>query len=303
MNRIFFKVVKFLAFASLFVGFSAGSFAAEFSFIDAKGIGPLVAEDGLMVDLILDTQGENINALEGTIIFPTDLLELKRVDDGGSIVNYWINRPDFKDDNFAGIIPAGFNGRAKVLSLIFEVKAGGNDIIDLTDARVLLNDGKASDAVLGIKDFPFQFPNGASIADDTLVKDELDTDPPEEFNILFTKDENLFDGQYVLIFATQDKGSGVAYYAVNEGEGFYEAQSPYVLSEQGLSQGVIVRAFDKAGNFREETFDPKQFDSGFARLFSSRLMFGISLAVIGILVLLLLRSIIFGGRKRPARRR
>src|SRR3989344_5310183 len=45
------------------------------------------------VSVFLDTQLDDINALEGQIVFPGDLLELQEVRDGNSIVNFWIERP------------------------------------------------------------------------------------------------------------------------------------------------------------------------------------------------------------------
>ncbi len=42
------------------------------------------------VGFFLNTEGEDINAVEGKIIFPKTLLELKEIKDGNSIINFWI---------------------------------------------------------------------------------------------------------------------------------------------------------------------------------------------------------------------
>ena len=61
---------------------------------------------------------------------------------------------------------------------------------------------------------------------------------------------NIFDGKYFLVFATQDKGSGIDHYEVSEDNGasFIPAVSPYLLKNQSLDTKIIVKAFDKKGN-------------------------------------------------------
>lgn len=299
MTQIFFRIFKFVVFGSLFGCFSMTVFAAEFTFI--SNVSDFDVGQMVKVDLFLDTEDESINALEGKFIFDNSILELKEVDDGGSVVNYWINKPNFGDNFFAGIVPGGYEGRAKVLSLIFKIKKNANDLsglVGLTDARVLLNDGKATEASLNIRDFVFDV---SDLTDASNPTD--DVNPPEKFDIFLSKDENIFGEKYVLIFATQDKDSGVDYYAVSEGIGFYEAQSPYVLSDQGLSNGVVVRAFDKAGNFREAYFDPKKFGIGLWWRSNAILFLIISLSLVAILIFVLLKSLFLKRRARPVRRR
>ena len=49
--------------------------------------------DQFEVGVFINTDEESINAIEGKIIFPQDLLEIKKINDGNSIINFWIEKP------------------------------------------------------------------------------------------------------------------------------------------------------------------------------------------------------------------
>jgi hypothetical protein len=67
--------------------------------------------------------------------------------------------------------------------------------------------------------------------------------------------------RWMVLFATQDKGSGMDHYEVREvdpllpwwGSGWHVAESPYLLEDQTLRSAVYVRAYDNDGNVREES--------------------------------------------------
>ncbi|MDZ4260605.1 MAG: hypothetical protein U1A25_02970, partial [Candidatus Sungbacteria bacterium] len=70
--------------------------------------------------------------------------------------------------------------------------------------------------------------------------------------------EALFEGKRFLVFATQDKISGLDYYTIKESrQNFFtffskwsQAKSPYVLQDQELRSSIFVKAVDNAGNKR-----------------------------------------------------
>lgn len=85
----------------------------------------------------------------------------------------------------------------------------------------------------------------------------VDTIPPEEFSLKIGQKPTVFEGQYFLNFSTTDNTSGIEYYEVKEGKRDWEkAVSPYLLKEQALGKEIIVRAYDKAGNYREANIKP-----------------------------------------------
>jgi hypothetical protein len=216
---------------------------------------------------MLDTEGEIINALEGEILFPEELLELVEIRDGDSIINLWVERPSIELTGkviFSGIIPTGFTGvlspyyegygPGKIFSLIFVSKKEGQGTVVLENGKVLLHDGLGTPANVKISNFQFSISKDVPGFEFEISKDiEL----PEPFLPEITEDQNIFDGKWFLVFVTQDKGSGIDHYEVQESRRekiengkWITAESPYVLKDQKLKSWIYVKAVDKAGNER-----------------------------------------------------
>jgi len=231
------------------------------------------------VDVILNTEGEEINAIEGKIVFPDELLEVKEIRDGNSIVNFWIERPlvlrqtDAKPERktdadivFSGIVPGGYNGsQGLIFSVILQAKKEGRGRVEIQEAKTLLNDGKGTEAKLKIFNFQFSiFKEAAAVQ--PLAPEIRDLEPPETFMPEIASDPTIFDGKYFLVFATQDKGSGIDYYALRETRRKIEretdakwviAESPYLLKDQKLRSYIYVKAVDKVGNERVVVVEPR----------------------------------------------
>jgi len=269
--------------------------AAEIFFEAEKG--EIALGQDFQVNLKIDAQNESINAIEGKIVFPEDLLQLKEIRDGDSIINFWVERAFFRNDScannlcqlfFSGIIPGGFEGitgpdsqgrkPGKILGLIFRTKKVGEGAINIESVKALLNDGLGTSAKVSL--LPLQF----KISSETPYMPEPssieDNQPPEEFQPIIAQDPNIFEGKYFLVFASQDKGSGIDHYEVYENSGFRiqnlgkmikkilcpksyilnswdAAESPYLLNDQNLRSYVYVKTADKAGNERITVLPPR----------------------------------------------
>jgi hypothetical protein len=230
------------------------------------------------VDLMLDTEGSDVNAVQGTINFPGDILKFDSLNDGDSIITFWAERPRMNAEqargtnaeiSFSGVIPGGFKGilspyyqgarPGKILRLYFTAKTNGSAFIKLANAKALLNDGQGTEAPLAISNFQFLISN--RIPTSQIPKAEIkDTESPEDFRPEITSDSNLFNGKHVLIWAAKDKGSGIDRYEIAEERGsltlnyaelpWQTAESPYVLKDQKLKSYIYVKAVDRAGNIR-----------------------------------------------------
>lgn len=219
------------------------------------------------VTLLLNPELEHINAVEGVITFPAELIEVTRVSLQNSIIPFWVEEPNVQEGlvHFSGIIPNGFNGLREayaterksgiVLTLEYRGIGEGTGAFSVEDAQVFLNDGNATRAVLSTvpADLTIQASEGTQ-----NTEDEVDVIPPERFPVYITNDSSLAGSQWFAVFSTVDKGSGVAYYEVAEAEKGVEdnikwnrATSPYILQDQTRSKDVRVRAIDHAGNVRE----------------------------------------------------
>lgn len=257
------KIQKFktLILLSIFYFLLSGPISAAELAVESKNQ-EIRIDEQFEVSIFLNAEDENINAIEGKIVFPADLLELKKIRDGNSIINLWIERPEVKSDPvpeqarygasnqiiFSGITPGGYaDDQGLIFSLVFQTKKEGKGLIEIYDTRALLNDGKGTEAKLRISNFQFLISKEAPAK--APVPEIKDTDPPELFQPMIAQDSTIFNGKYFLVFATQDKGLGIDYYEMREGKkNFIVAKSPYLLENQNLDTEIRVKAIDKAGN-------------------------------------------------------
>ena len=245
----------FVAALAIFALFPLLTFAAEIR-VDGKNREVKTGEQ-FTTTIFLNTE-ESINALEGQIAFPADLLELMEIQSGNSIVSFWIDKPRVEADkiSFSGIIPGGFIGEnGSILSMLFQAKKPGDGSIAIRGIKVLKNDGVGTPAEVTTSDFQFSIVEGVPAV---VRKKEKDREPPEIFRPEIAKDESLFNGKWFLVFATQDKASGIDHYEVKESQQrmftlfqkWVPAESPYVLQDQELRSYVFIKAVDKTGNKR-----------------------------------------------------
>ncbi len=251
------------------------------------------------VTLMLDTQEEKINAIEGSASFSRNLI-LKQIRSGNSLVGLWVESPTAEGDHvvFTGIIPGGYLGElgpnwvgarpGRVFSLLFEAKEDGDAWIQVDrESTVLLHDGKGTEAYVAIEDTIVKILKGKGSPSLNVI-DWEDKERPEPF----TPSVELFsDGLYYLIFVTRDKGSGIAYYEVCEGEGsFTTAKSPYLLEEQPLGVPVMVRAVDKNGNKRLAFLSPKIQPMWYESIKTRVILFSIGIIIISFIFIFVFRS-------------
>jgi len=238
------------------------------------------------VEIFLNTgNGESVNAFEINVEYPVESLKLSEWSDGNSIINLWIKEP--KNNNgifsFRGIVPGGYFGKNGLLiALYFEgIKEGTAEIKIKNDSQVLLNDGLGTPAE---NSFSSAIVNIKMSEEDPTKFEFTENIPPEPFTPVISRSDEIYGGNYFLVFSTQDKNSGISYYEISEGEEpFRIAQSPYLLRNQRLDKDIRVRAIDKAGNVRMEIISAEKAEVKKDE-FKEALFFGVLLLMITILV-------------------
>ena len=277
--NIFIKIALSL-FLALVLFSPASSFAAEV-FFDSKEDVFTDGED-LLIEVLLNTEEESLNAIEGKIMFPGDILEVREILEGNSAINFWVDKPSFNNSGeiyFSGITPGGFSGsRGLMLSVIFKAKKSGEGMISAGEFKILKNDGIGTSASIKISTLGFMVLKSNGQIFESNLNIPKDADLPEAFKPDIARNPEMFDGKYFLIFSTQDKGSGVDHYEVREGRfgGFSEVSSPYILKYQSLDKKIFVKAVDKAGNERIATFQAKKL----SMLYQGFVIFGIILVIV-----------------------
>jgi len=266
MKNLKFKNIILLLFCVSFILAPVLASAAELK-LNAP-VPKIEAGQQAQVDLFLNSKAESINAIEGKITFPAELLKLKEIRDGGTIVNLWIDKPKADSTGeivFSGITPGGVNiENGFIFSLIFEAIKSGVATLGISEARILLNDGQGTLASLNILPLDIAISEALPLSKSVVIE-VSDVLPPEQFKPEIAQDQTVFNGKYFLAFATQDKGSGMAKYEVRESRqklffflsSWKEAASPYLLTDQELKSYVFIKAVDLKGNERIEVISPK----------------------------------------------
>jgi hypothetical protein len=239
--------------------FSANAFAAQITL--ASPDKTVNSEEVFSVTVALDSEDAKVNALEGVLVFPSTL-EVEEVRDGNSIVNFWVDRPHIETAGaiaFSGVLPGGYQGTGGYLfTVLFKAHEKGKASISLRNAIVYQNDGKSTPLSSRASSIAFAIEQGTST---TSAVDIEDTIPPEAFQGTLVQHSVAFDGKAFVVFATQDKGSGIGHYEVKEGVfgEYVRTESPYLLLDQSLDKKIYIRAFDKKGNERTAVVYPPKW--------------------------------------------
>lgn len=211
------------------------------------------------VDISLDTQGDDANAIQGQISFPAAQFEVQNILDGASPFSFWIDPPAETASgtiSFSGIVPGGFDGAAtSVVSVWFLPVTSGQGVVSLGDIQLLRNDGQGS--AISVATTSAMITVASTIASTTPAR-PVSFITPDPFTPVISQDPNIYGGKYFLAFSTTDEGSGIDYYEVLEvpvgsptgaATTWQVATSPYLLQDQSLSSNIYVRAVDHDGNF------------------------------------------------------
>ncbi|HEV8601448.1 MAG TPA: cohesin domain-containing protein [Patescibacteria group bacterium] len=103
------------------------------------------------VKILANTEGQSVNTAEARINYPADKLELLSVIQG---TTFYFAAPSSPSKNggtayFGGGLPnPGYTGNAGLLgTMTFRAKAAGTADVSISNGKVLLNDGKGTDAL------------------------------------------------------------------------------------------------------------------------------------------------------------
>ena len=232
--------------------------------------------DEIKVDVYLDSENQTINTISADITIRGIRNPSIDIIDGNSSILFWIDKPSFKKDtssiSFSGITPGGLNDNKIFLFSILVTNQEPNDTLSfsLSQSHILLHDGN------GTKITTRLIPKNVFVSPDSnfsqSTQNPIDSEPPEDFTPKIVEDENLFEGQKTLLFATQDKGTGLDYFEVKEGyfSTYRKAESPYLLQHQNSWKTIFVRAIDRSGNERLAVIHPQKniFVENFILIFS-----------------------------------
>lgn len=228
--------------------------ASEISIISSKenvGIG-----EQFYVDVLLDTQGQTYNGLEGSIIFSGDAVSFVRAEEGKSMVTTWIQKPSIDKNiiSFAGIMAGGFEGvinpfnlktklPGPMVRLVFEGTKQGTASFETSSLMLALSNGEGT-----IENTPKRFLSVVVDSKDNFVVLKEENDKIPNLEVYVIRDVNLYDNKYALIFQARDKGTGIKQVRIKEGDrDWKEISSPYLLEDQTRHSIINVQAINYTG--------------------------------------------------------
>jgi hypothetical protein len=214
-----------------------------------------------LISVRVNTEGETINAIEGSIIVQGLEQQITGIYTGGSAFTLWPNKPSLSNGKitFVGGSTSGITGENVLLfTLAVRPESPSSSSIrnELMNAYIADGQGtqvQASELSYNLDSLNVQ-PSSVHTYGELM---STDTTPPHSFSIELGRDPSLFDGRYFISFETTDDQSGVNRYEVQEGSrGWIRSGTPYVLQDQTRSEKIIVRAIDNAGNTQIATLTP-----------------------------------------------
>ncbi len=106
--------------------------------------------------VFVSTGGRAINSADGTILFPSDMLDVLSISKSSSIFSLWVEEPSFSNGagkiTFDGGLPnPGYVGESgEIISITFRAKKQGAASIIFSDSAVRQNDGLGTNILTGV---------------------------------------------------------------------------------------------------------------------------------------------------------
>jgi hypothetical protein len=234
----------------------ANVFALGLNF-DAS-ISKISVGDTTLVKVYINTEGKEINALEGAIQI-NGPATISSINTGGSIFSLWPETPQLngtQEISFTGGTGGGVYGNnLRIFNFSITPTNEGNITLTPVSLTGYLDDGTGTKLTGNNNSFTIQVVKQIENSNTNNSVPE-DKTPPDPFTVDLGRDASLFDGKYFISFYATDDGSGVNKYEVKEGNSdFVVSGNTYVLKDQTLRSKIYVKAIDNAGNERVEVLN------------------------------------------------
>lgn len=256
MKKYFLAILGTYLFA-----FSCSAAELSFSMPTQSQVGSRV-----VVDILLDPQGDSINSVGVTFSFPHELLTFRGYDSAQGTIPMWVESPKelpTGDIHFSGIIPGGLErlydpenpsqNSIRLTRLIFEGQNSGTGKMAFKEALLLKNDGLGTTVSSEVSQHTFII---LPSSDETQKENNTSSDllPPDPFSISILEKSSFGMAPRLAIFEAKDKESGIEHYEAQiNAHQFKKVVSPLPLPARFFTYTLNVRAFDFYGNYREQS--------------------------------------------------
>ena len=160
------------------VALASVAHAATMSFM--SGTTNAAIGDTIDVSVRVNSGGQTVNAAQGTIQYPTSILQVVSVNHGNSVFNVWAQEPSVNSSTgeiaFLGGSTNSFSGPSLyVLDITFAVRGNGLATLNISNAGVTAGDGTGADILSGSTGISFNIggssaPSQAAASSTTIVQ-------------------------------------------------------------------------------------------------------------------------------------
>jgi len=152
----FMPIFKYCILASVFLFFllTHNVFAAVIYILPEEG--SFTRGETVNIDIKINSEGEGVNAAQGKINWPANILEFIEVSKEGSAFNFWLEEPTLSSASnslsFIGGAAKGISGEAlQVLKIKFKIVSAETAEVSISDAAVTASDGKGTNVLSKVK--------------------------------------------------------------------------------------------------------------------------------------------------------
>lgn len=152
-NVIATRTKKLLAYGFVILGLMLPGSLFAATLQTAPSSGSYSVGQTFTVSLTVDAGQSAINAISGTVLYPSDTLQVTSLSKSSSIINFWVTEPSFSTASgkihFEGIVlNPGYSGHAgTILKVSFKAKSQGTAKLSFQSSSVLANDGEGTNVL------------------------------------------------------------------------------------------------------------------------------------------------------------
>jgi hypothetical protein len=161
------RVKKILFIGAIIVSAASWSAAHAATLSFMSGVQTAAIGDTIDVSVRIDSQGQTVNAAQGTIEYPSSILQVVHVDHSNSIFNIWAQEPAVNTStgqiSFLGGSTNSFSGTSLyILDITFVARGSGLAALDFVNAGVTAGDGTGANILSSSTVISFRV-GGASV--------------------------------------------------------------------------------------------------------------------------------------------
>ena len=134
-------------------------------------------KEDIAVLIALDSEAQEVNTAQAVITFPSNLLEVTKIDLSNSVFSFWLEQPSYDNGKgtirFVGGSVSGFTGSGlKIMRVSFKVKGSGTGRLGITDGAITSTDGVGSNVYNTAKGLDINIPATAQFQAVTLERNQ-----------------------------------------------------------------------------------------------------------------------------------